>query len=262
MLELYHWEPNQSHLKPLIALAEKGITFESRYVDIGTLQHLRGDPPFEPSLETRYNWDGEGPILIHDGKQITEALLMIEYLEDAFSGQSPLRPADPFGFDMILAWQRFINERFMPAMSLLGCHKFLAPRLKDSDFPQTRLDPITLSYTREGWQRAFENDYPTDLLEQAGQTVGRSLDRIEGALEQGDWLVGDAYSLADIDAFATARSIPVMDCSWSALDGYPRTADWMRRIETRDAVRKALSYGRSADARTAFAPGPEIARWG
>ena len=33
MLELYHWEPNTFFLKPLIALAEKGVEYRSCYFD-------------------------------------------------------------------------------------------------------------------------------------------------------------------------------------------------------------------------------------
>ncbi|MEO8062250.1 MAG: glutathione S-transferase N-terminal domain-containing protein [Pseudomonadota bacterium] len=31
MLRLYHWEPNANSDKPMLALAEKGVQFESHY---------------------------------------------------------------------------------------------------------------------------------------------------------------------------------------------------------------------------------------
>ena len=34
MLALYHWEPNANSGKPMLALAEKGVEFESRYLDL------------------------------------------------------------------------------------------------------------------------------------------------------------------------------------------------------------------------------------
>src|SRR5580658_91576 len=93
MLELYHWEPNGSWLKPLIALHEKQLEFRSRYVDVPSLEQYRSGFP-EPSVETRLPLEGEGPILVHDGRQITESLFIIEYLEDVFPAAS-LRPAEP-----------------------------------------------------------------------------------------------------------------------------------------------------------------------
>jgi hypothetical protein len=41
MRELYHFEPNAESLKLLIALKEKNLPFESRYVDLLDLEHHR-----------------------------------------------------------------------------------------------------------------------------------------------------------------------------------------------------------------------------
>jgi len=34
MLTLYHWEPNANSGKPMLALAEKGVAYESHYLDL------------------------------------------------------------------------------------------------------------------------------------------------------------------------------------------------------------------------------------
>src|SRR6185437_7510933 len=40
MLTIYHWEPNANSGKPILAAYEKGVAFESRYVDLlGFDQH-------------------------------------------------------------------------------------------------------------------------------------------------------------------------------------------------------------------------------
>ena len=31
---LYHWEPNANSGKPMLALAEKGVAFDSHYIDM------------------------------------------------------------------------------------------------------------------------------------------------------------------------------------------------------------------------------------
>ena len=33
-MHLYHWEPNANSGKPMLALAEKGVGFESHYIDL------------------------------------------------------------------------------------------------------------------------------------------------------------------------------------------------------------------------------------
>jgi hypothetical protein len=37
MLTIYHWEPNANSGKPILAAFEKGVEFESRYVDMQSL---------------------------------------------------------------------------------------------------------------------------------------------------------------------------------------------------------------------------------
>ena len=33
-VHLYHWEPNANSGKPMLTLAEKGVQFESHYIDL------------------------------------------------------------------------------------------------------------------------------------------------------------------------------------------------------------------------------------
>ena len=66
MLELYHWEPNAACGRVLICLAEKGLAFESRYVDLLHFEQHR--PDF-----LRLNPSGEVPVLVDDGRPMTEA---------------------------------------------------------------------------------------------------------------------------------------------------------------------------------------------
>jgi glutathione S-transferase len=262
MLELYHWEPNGSWLKPLIALHEKGLEFRSHYVDVLSLEQHR--PEFMAgSRETQLPLEGEGPILIHDGRQITESLFIMEYLEDAFP-QTPLRPTEPILRARILAWGRFINEVFMPAVSTLGCHAHLVPQLKahSSTALAELVAQISSLYLREGWQSALANHYPQDLLEDSRRKVALGVRRVEEGLASAPWLVGDTYTLADIDAFSICLSLPTLTPDLVNASASPRLLSWLTRICQRPAVRAALGMSRTGRPHAAFAPGPEHSRWG
>jgi glutathione S-transferase len=64
MLTLYHWEPNANSGKPIMAAYEKGVEFESRYVDLlGFEQH-------EPDY-LKINPNGTIPAMVHDGQRST-----------------------------------------------------------------------------------------------------------------------------------------------------------------------------------------------
>jgi glutathione S-transferase/GST-like protein len=87
MLALYHWEPNANSGKPMLALAEKGVAWESHYVDMRALeQHQPG--------YLVINLDGTLPTLVHDDRVLTESTPAMEYIDAQFPGP-PLRPADP-----------------------------------------------------------------------------------------------------------------------------------------------------------------------
>ena len=258
MLELYHWAPNGPWLKPLIVLAEKGIPCTLRPLDVVSFEQYGPAMP-SPSLETRLNLEGEGPLLVHDGRQITESFFMCEYLDTAFAGVA-LRPSHPVTFNRMLAWARFINEVFMPGANTLGCKQFLAPALAGKEPPSEIIEQIALSFVREGWMRAYSGDYPETLVVESRRKVGIAVKKIEDALADGPWLLGKDYSLTDIDAYAICRSLPLLAAD--LVEGHPRSADWMSRMQARPAVRKALAVGNWQTPETAFAPGPEHARWG
>jgi GSH-dependent disulfide-bond oxidoreductase len=258
MLELYHWAPNGPWLKPLIVLAEKQIPCSLRLVDVLALEQYGPKAP-PPALETRLNPEGEGPLLVHDGRQLTESFFISEYLDAAFDGPA-LRPADPFAFNRMLAWARFINEVFMPAANTLGCRQFLAPLLAGKSPPEEVMAKIALGFVRDGWRRAYAGDYDEALVENSRRKITVALDRLEAALQPGPWLLGEAYSLADIDAFAIARSLPLL--TPDLMESRPGVTAWMARMEDRPAVRTALATGAWKSPETAFAPGPEHARWG
>lgn len=262
MLELYHWEPNGSALKALVALNEKALPFRSLYVDVPAFEQYR--PGFlDASRETQLSLEGEGPILIHDGKQISESLFLIEYLEDAFPGK-PLRPADALSHSHILAWARFINEVFMPGANTLGCHRYLAPMLNGRDVPslEPMLARIPMKFLADAWRLALTDGYSNDLLEDSKRKVSLAARRIEDALTSSQWLVGSTYSLADIDAFAICNSLPTLTPDVVNNASTPRLMDWINRIRLRPAVRAALSTSRTGKPEEAFAPGPEHSRWG
>lgn len=262
MLELHHWEPNGSWLKPMIAVREKGLSCNHRYVDVLAFERYRpGFPAASP--ETRLNQEGEGPVLYHDGRQVSESLFMLEYLEDAFPG-SPLRPVDALGQARILAWARFINEVFMPAANTLGCHEYLAPRLKGRNLADLEevLALIPMTYLQDAWRLALTDGYSAELLEDSRRKVGVAVRRIEAALTGSDWLVGSAYSIADIDAFAICNSLPSLTPERVNESATPHLLEWLHRIRERPAVRAALGAGRQGQPEQAFAPGPEHARWG
>jgi glutathione S-transferase len=66
------------------------------------------------------------------------------------------------------------------------------------------------------------------------------MDRAERDLGEHEWLAAPTFSLADINAFSMVSGAERV-LQLTAEDS-PRVVDWLRRMEQRPGVKKALSY--------------------
>ena len=73
----------------------------------------------------------------------------------------------------------------------------------------------------------------------------RLLEVLDARLDGREWLAGDAYGIADMATYPWARAYP-----WAvvSIDGLDNLAAWFDRIDSRPAVRKALSIPKAVPA--------------
>ncbi|HLY53901.1 MAG TPA: glutathione S-transferase family protein, partial [Stellaceae bacterium] len=199
MTELYHWEPNLFHLKPLVALHEKGVAFTSRWRD-----PLDFDAAPIPgmNLETANNPEINGPVLVDRGETISESFFMLEYIDEAFPQAPRLLPDSAEGKWRVRVWARLLGERTAPAVASLGCHIHLARRLRDgfAGNPDAVLAGMDRLEARMAWTPALRDQYSVEELAESRRKLADAVRRVEEALGAGDWLLGEGYSLADIEA--------------------------------------------------------------
>ena len=233
MLKLYHAEPLANSLKALIPLKEKGLAFESVYVDLHKFE--QHEPWF-----VAINPEGQVPVLDHDGTIITQSSVINEYLEDAFPDAPPLRPADPVGKARMRIWNKFIDEHVMNYVSIHGWHRMvgvIARSIEAGQFEQL-VARIPLHEQREKWKTARSGFSNADLAN-ATRKIEVALDKVEQQLSQTAYLAGDQFTLADINFFAMCgvglqRMFPEMKVG-------PRLVDWLGRVQARPGVQAALS---------------------
>ncbi len=83
---LYHWEPNANSGKPMLALMEKGVAFNSHYLDLLSFDQHKPD-------YLAVNPQGTIPAMTHGHRVLTESTAIMEYVDEAFDGPQ-LMPTD------------------------------------------------------------------------------------------------------------------------------------------------------------------------
>lgn len=236
MMKLYHAEPAANSLKALLAFKEKGLEFESIYVDLHKFE--QHEPWF-----VKLNPEGQVPVLDHDGNIITHTTVIAEYLEDAFPEATPLRPADPLGKARMRYWQKFIDEHVMNYVSMWGWHRMvgvIARSIESGEFEKL-VARIPLYEQREKWKTARSGFDEKDLAN-ATRKIEVAIDKVEKQLAEGPWLVGKMYTHADINFYSMCgmmvqRMFPEMQVEKRA----PRLVDWVGRMNARPGVQAALA---------------------
>jgi glutathione S-transferase len=236
MLKLYHAEPAANSLKALIGFKEKGLSFESRYVDLH--QFEQHEPWF-----VAVNPEAQVPVLDHDGAIITHSTVILEYLEDAFPDAPPLRPFDALGKARMRHWTKFVDEHVMNSVSIHGWHRMvgvIARSIEAGEFERL-VARIPLYEQREKWRTARSGFSQADLAN-ATRKVEAAVDKAEQQLKEAPWIAGKMFTLADINFFATCgfalqRLFPDMGLATRA----PRVLDWVTRVQARPGVQAALA---------------------
>lgn len=238
-LKYYHAEPLANSLKSMVPLKEKGLAYESIYVDLHKFEQ-------HSDWFVAINPEGQVPVLDHDGAIITHTTVINEYLEDVFPDaqpeSGPLRPKDPVGAARMRYWNKFVDEHVMNHVSMHGWHRLvgvIARNIESGDFEEL-MAHVPLPDQRRKWMTARSGFSEADLA-YAIEKIEYALVKVEQQLGETAWLAGDAYTLADINFYShcgmmVERMFPEMDVGAR----FPRVLDWRERVTARPAVAEAL----------------------
>jgi glutathione S-transferase len=232
-LKYYHAEPLANSLKSMIPLFEKGLPFESIYVDLHKFQ--QHEPWF-----VAINPEGQVPVLDHDGIIITHTTVINEYLEDSFPDMPPLRPADPEGKARMRYWNKFVDEHVTNHVSMHGWQRMvgvIARGIESGEFEEL-MARIPLPDQRKKWMDA-RSGFSEELLANATSKIEYAVAKVEAQLAKGPWLTGEMFTLADINFYChcgmmVERMFPEMKIG-------PRLIEWRERMTARPRVAEALA---------------------
>jgi glutathione S-transferase len=219
------------------ALAEKGLMWRSHYVDI-----LKGEQ-FAPAFRA-LNPKAVVPVLVHDGAVILESTVICEYVDEVFPAPS-LLPRDPLERAHVRVWTKAVDEELHPACSALTyvvSHRHTILRNGVGSFEE-----FLAGGSGEGvaartlkWQWIQHGLAAPGAAEKI-RLYDAYLAKMERALARSEWLVGDAFSMADIamTPYVNRLNALAMHAMWQG-GRLPNVERWFERVRARPTFQPAF----------------------
>lgn len=237
MIELYHFWSSVCSMKVRFALEEKGVEWQSRYIDLFTFDQLT--PEY-----LQINPYGVVPTLVHNGQSILESSIINEYIDEALAGPD-LSPSDPVTRARMREFIKQCDEG-LPAIVLPTMMKYIAPKLRrrwGEDELKRRATERPTKFYQDMHKKGVEDRLDPKELQECYAKIGLILDRMQKELSDNrSWLFGD-FSLGDIAVAPYLFRLSALgdQTFWSA-DLRPAVNEWWKRMLAREAFQRAASW--------------------
>jgi glutathione S-transferase len=221
--------------KVRIVLAEKSLEWTAHHINLQGKENLRED-------YLKLNPLGVVPTLVHDGRVVIESSIICEYLEDTFA-QAPLRPADHWEAARMRFWMKHVDVKLHPSCGTLQWPMVMRPALMAK--PEAERDALLAQVPekprRERQQRLVKFGLDAPDVADAVKTYRKTILDMEAALKEGDWVVGDRFSLADVCLAPYFQTLLQFDWTQLYTADCPRVADWFARCQARPSYQSGVA---------------------
>jgi glutathione S-transferase len=232
-LALYHNDMSSCAQKVRLVLAEKGLDWESRHLNLRAGEH-------QQDWYVKLNPRAVVPTLIDGDIVVPESNVINEYLDERFP-DPPLKPAEPFGRARMRLWTKQLDEGVHDAgiavlsFALAFRHQYLSKGEAGKEMLESIPDPVKRERRRDVIEKGLDSPH-------FKAAVGRLLELyrdMDNALANHAWLAGERYSIADAAFTPYVVRLDHLDVL-GLVDSTPRVADWYRRIKARPSFDNAI----------------------
>jgi len=201
VLQLYHFSISTCSQRVRLALAEKGLAYESRPVDLGRGENRR--PAY-----LAINPAGLVPTLVHDGEAVVESLDILRYLD-----------------------RHFESPRLLPA----GLEADYGPLESRADESQAGVALLS----QEFLFKPVRKREPAGHADIAGalERMHGDMAILDDRLRERPWILGADFSLADIVWLPNVLRLEQMAFD---LERYSGVAAWLERMRSRPSWAPAV----------------------
>lgn len=230
-LHLYHADRSNCAARVRLLLEEKEIPWISHHINLGKKENISEE-------YFGINPKGVVPALVHDGTVITESNDILVYLEEQFP-EPGFRAVSPDRQSEIDYWLKMSGDLHIPAIKTHQYYKMNAALLEKTDeeealYRKLQKDPDMLAFHGKHGKGKSISDADADA---ARTLLNENFAKMEQSIGEAGWLVGDAYTLADISWSPSITTLLGGDFDFSP---YPKTKDWYERISQRPQFEKAV----------------------
>ena len=233
MLELYHSVNSVCAQKVRIVLAEKGLAYRDRLLNLS-----RGEQFDETYM--KLNPSAVVPTLVHDGRPVIESSVILYYLDEAFPSP-PLMPQDLHLRARVRQFNKLIDEYVHNSCTILtfatafrGWFAGLSGEEIERKLAKSPLKQRT-EYKRDVALKGLDSQYVKDALGHHEKL----LKAMAAALAEGPWLAGEEFSLADAAVIPYILRLDLLHLRdfFAAVKGVEA---WYQRMRARASVKQEL----------------------
>ena len=234
---LYNAPQSTCSQRVRFVLNAKGLPFEDKKLNL-----LEGDQ-LKPEY-LRINPNGVVPSLVHDGVDIIDSAVIIEYLDEAFPDVAPFRPKGLAKIAEMRTMMRFIDEVPAAAIRVPTFNLAFLPRFKAMTPAEFQAFAESKPLRREFMLAMGQTGFPKPEMDQALGRLGRTVQRMNDWITAsgGPWLMGRQITLADIAVMPViVRMDDInLDHMWQ---NQPAVARWFEQLKAEPAFRPTYYKG-------------------
>jgi len=236
MITLYEFGDSPCCMKVRIALEEKSLPFERRFVTSWKFDH------YQPEYQVLNPLSLVPTLVDTDGTIVIQSNVILEYLDQKYP-QPRLIPEEPVLAAKVREWMVSEQDYLFPAVVTMSFHIMM----------KLRVDVFGID-TLKSWSGVFPDqekarDYLRRVIEPidaraivAAETQFCShLARLEAELSDhdDDWICGSVFTMADICLAGIMDRVEYL-AKPELYEDFPRLNAWYTKIKTRAAFQKGV----------------------
>lgn len=236
MLTFYDNDFSTCAQKVRLLLCEKKATWDTKWLD------LRAGDQLKPKY-LELNPNGVVPTIVDGDKPVIESHLILQYLEENFPTKPSFLPSSAYDKYQVRRLQQKIDTALHGHVGTLSIsvafrHELIKAK---GDKVGEHIDNIPDPARRETWRGAVENGLEDERFVNALRAWYEALQDMEACLQNGEWLVGNTYSIADMSYVPYILRLEHLGLLEHMKGDCEQVLQWLSRIKQRPAFKSAFT---------------------